>query len=66
MRVTVNGQPREIPDGLTVQGMLEWFELGEERVAVECNGAILDRSGFATHVLQPGDVLEVVRFVGGG
>ncbi|GGJ01688.1 thiamine biosynthesis protein ThiS [Alicyclobacillus cellulosilyticus] len=66
MQLVINGQAREVPDGLTVAQLLEHLDLGHERVAVECNGEIVERERFPTHALQPGDALEIVRFVGGG
>ncbi|MCL6516099.1 sulfur carrier protein ThiS [Alicyclobacillus sp.] len=66
MNVLVNGKSRDLPDGSTVLALLERFDLAGERVAVEVNGHILDRGAFAQHALSEGDVVEVVRFVGGG
>lgn len=66
MIVTVNGQHHEVEYGSTVQNLLETFELGSERIAVEHNQLILAKDEYALVVLQDGDTLEVVRFVGGG
>jgi sulfur carrier protein len=66
MNITVNGQVREFREGITVATLLETFDLASERVAVECNGEIVSRDDFANHVLHDGDVVEIVRFVGGG
>ncbi|WP_029423063.1 sulfur carrier protein ThiS [Alicyclobacillus macrosporangiidus] len=66
MNVIVNGKPRDLPGEVTVKGLLEHFDLAGERVAVEVNGRIVDREAFEDHVLREGDVVEVVRFVGGG
>ncbi|MFB5190749.1 sulfur carrier protein ThiS [Alicyclobacillus fastidiosus] len=66
MNITVNGKPLEVSDSLTVHQLLEQFQLGLERIAVEHNRRILDAKEFATFILQEGDTLEIVRFVGGG
>ncbi|MCL6598679.1 MAG: sulfur carrier protein ThiS [Alicyclobacillus macrosporangiidus] len=66
MNVIVNGKPRDLPGEVTVKGLLEHFDLASERVAVEVNGRIVDREAFEDHVLREGDMVEVVRFVGGG
>ncbi|MBX5437826.1 MAG: sulfur carrier protein ThiS [Alicyclobacillaceae bacterium] len=66
MEVRLNGQPRQVPDGIDIRRLLEQFGLARERVAVEVNGQIVPRERFAEHVLQAGDTVEVVRFVGGG
>ena len=66
MNVTINGSPRDVPEGLTVRGLVEHLGLTEGPVAVELNGAVVPR---ARHLEQPvaaGDVVEIVHFVGGG
>ena len=63
--VIVNGQERDAA-GKTVSQLLaaEGFDSG--RIAVERNGDIVPKSRYGETVLQEGDVLEVVSFVGGG
>lgn len=64
--VTINGEPREVPAGLTIAGLIEHLGLGGKRVAVERNKAIAPRATHAAVVLVDGDRLELVTFVGGG
>ncbi len=64
--VTVNGAPRAMDDGATVLALIQALGLDPMTVAVEHNGAILDRSQHAETPLVDGDTLELVRFVGGG
>ena len=66
MRATVNGESVELPDGLSVTGLLQHLGVSGERVAVERNGAVVKRARHGDELLLPGDVLEVVSFVGGG
>ncbi len=66
MNVFVNGDNHEVTEGTTVYQLLVNFELTNERVAVERNGEIIKKNEYASTVLSDGDVLEVVRFVGGG
>ncbi len=66
MRVTLNGEPQDLPDGLTVLGLLRHLKLDSERVAVERNAAVVKKARHADERLSEGDVLEVVTFVGGG
>ncbi len=66
MRILLNGQQREIPDGLTISGLIAHLELAGERIAVERNGEIVRRAEWDGTRLQEGDRLEIVHFVGGG
>lgn len=64
--VQVNGEPRSLPQGLTLSGALEHLGLDPRKVAVERNLEIAPRSGYDTITLENGDRLEIVHFVGGG
>ena len=62
----MNGQPQEVPEGLTVAGLLDSLKFPGDRVAVERNLEIVPRDRWAGTLLQAGDGLEIVHFVGGG
>ena len=64
--ITVNGEPQDIRAGETLQELLEARGYRIGIIAVEYNGLILKKEDYAATVLQPGDKLEVVSFVGGG
>jgi thiamine biosynthesis protein ThiS len=66
MTVTINGDSREIPDGLSVAGLIEHLGLVGGRVAVERNREVLSRDAWRDTQLAAGDTLEIVHFVGGG
>lgn len=66
IRITVNGTVSECPGGLTVEQLLLHLNLPAERVAVERNRAIVRREARGGEAVQPGDVFEIVTFVGGG
>jgi sulfur carrier protein len=65
MRVTVNGDPRELPDGSTISALLQQLGL-EGPVAVERNANVVPRALHPTVQLEEQDVIEIVHFVGGG
>jgi len=44
VRITVNGEPREVPDGLTVADLLAHLEVPRQATAVEVNRALVPRS----------------------
>ena len=66
MHLTVNGEPREVPDHTTVRGLIELLDLTGGPVAVERNGDIVPRAEHPQAALAEGDVVEIVHFVGGG
>ncbi len=66
MFVTINGSAHDIPEGLTIQKLVEHLGLGGGPVAVEINREIVPRARHAEHVVNGGDTIEIVHFVGGG
>ncbi len=66
MRITVNGDTLDAPEGLTVAGLLEMLGASGRRVAIERNGDIIPRSEHSAHVLADGDRIEIVHAIGGG
>jgi thiamine biosynthesis protein ThiS len=66
MTLHINGEAREFSDGLTVAALVALLGMKGDRVAVELNLEIVPRANWETIVLQDGDKLEIVHFVGGG
>ena len=64
--ITLNGDEREIPAGLTVLDLLAHLDLHERMVVVERNREILRRDQYGEVIVAAGDTLELVHFVGGG
>lgn len=66
MKIRINGEEKEIADGLNIAGLLDELKIRPGRVVVELNGAIISRETQESTSLKEGDVLEIVHFVGGG
>ncbi len=66
MQIVLNGEAREVPEGVTVKELLAEIGLDGVLVAVERNEEIVPRTTHATAVLRDGDAIEIVHFVGGG
>jgi thiamine biosynthesis protein ThiS len=66
MTVVINGERREVPDGLNVTALLAHLRVSEGRVAVERNLDILPRARWQETQVQPNDSFEIVHLVGGG
>ena len=62
----VNGKPIELDGPSLLTAYLEMLGVSPRAVAVEHNRMIIERDAYATTILQDGDVLEIVRMVGGG
>jgi sulfur carrier protein len=65
MSVTVNGEPRRVPTGITVRELLDLIGV-RGQAAVERNLELVPRAQHTTETLTDGDALEVVQLVGGG
>jgi sulfur carrier protein len=66
VRVTINGESREIPASMTLTGLIEHLGLTDGPVAIERNREVVPRADHARVTVEAGDVLEIVHFVGGG
>jgi sulfur carrier protein len=66
VRVTINGEPRDIPAALTLAGLVEHLGLTDGPVAIERNREVVPRAEHPRVAIEDGDVLEIVHFVGGG
>ncbi|KYH31825.1 sulfur carrier protein ThiS [Neomoorella mulderi] len=66
MRLKVNGEEREVAAGLTVAELLRQLGIESRYLALERNRQVVPRQDYATTVLEEGDELEIIRFVGGG
>ena len=65
MEISLNGEPRTAPDGITIDALLQ--ELGVKgRVAVMINDDIVKRERYAERKLADRDRIEVIAVVGGG
>ena len=62
----VNGKSRPVEDSIDLETYLLSFGLNLQFVAVGYNGEVVKRESFADLTLKEGDVLEIVRPVGGG
>jgi sulfur carrier protein len=66
MQIHLNGENRQLDDGMTVAGLLETLKLAGKPVAVEVNLELVTKARHAEHRLADGDRVEVVSLVGGG
>ena len=66
MKIKINGEPRDVPEGLSVAALLAHLEMNTGRVAVERNLDVLPRASWTDTLVADGDSYEIVQLVGGG
>jgi thiamine biosynthesis protein ThiS len=66
MVITLNGDPYELEQPMSVDALLIQLDIDPRRVAVEHNLDIVKRQRFSEVIVNDGDQVEIVNFVGGG
>lgn len=66
MQLFVNGQPQEVPDGLTVSDLIARLGLDRSACAAEVNRELVPKREHSDRRLREGDRVELVTLVGGG
>jgi sulfur carrier protein len=64
--IIVNGEQRDVADGMNGAELLELLHLPASTAVAELNGKVLVSSQFQAQTLCTGDVIELVTIVGGG
>ena len=66
MKIVVNGEQRDVSEGLTAEQLVAEMDITGKRIAMEVNLEIVPRSTYAEHIFNAGDKVEIVHAVGGG
>ena len=66
LTIRVNGEQREVKGPLSIGALLDELGIDPRRVAVEHNITVIKRDRYASTLIQEGDEIEIVNFVGGG
>ena len=66
IRVSINGEPRELSEGLSLSDLIRELSLAPERIAIELNHEVVRRKEWPAKKIADGDQVELVHFVGGG
>ena len=66
MHIILNGDEKEISEGLTAAGLINELGLKDQHIALEVNEELVARSSLARHVLRVGDRVEIIQAIGGG
>ena len=66
MKCIVNNEPRELPEGTTIEGLIELLGLSAGICAAEVNKQLIPKREHKERVLADGERVEIVTLVGGG
>lgn len=66
MKITINGEKRELAESATIVELLEKLELSNQKIAVELNKEIVRKKDWENIFIEDADKIEIVHFVGGG
>ncbi|OGP22110.1 MAG: thiamine biosynthesis protein ThiS [Deltaproteobacteria bacterium GWA2_55_10] len=66
MKIKLNGEIKEVEDGITIQSLLDSLSIKIQGIAVDLNREIVPKRLFGSTSLKDGDEVEIVRMVGGG
>lgn len=66
MQVSINGETKTLAQGTTIAALLHALGVNLTQVAVELNQEIVPKSQHGDTLCEEGDVIELVRFIGGG
>ena len=66
MKVFVNGEEKDLSDATSLSELITALDLPVARIAIELNRDVVRRSDWGSTMLNDGDRIEIVHFVGGG
>lgn len=66
MNLIINGKDKSVSENLSVETLLKELSVNPKTVVVERNGEILNKESYPEIQLLEGDVIEIIRFMGGG
>ncbi|MEK6679992.1 MAG: sulfur carrier protein ThiS [Nitrospirota bacterium] len=66
MQIIINGEKKIIDNNTTLAALLKELAIDAQRVAVELNRNIINKTDYSKTILKENDLLEIVSFIGGG
>ena len=65
-KIQLNGSPYEINKDINLNELLNKLKIQKNKVAIEVNGEIVEKNKYPNLILNKGDKVEIVKFIGGG
>ncbi len=66
MNIILNGQKYNIENNITLKQMLINLNIEQNNIIAEVNGEVVTKDDFSNKIINENDIIELVRFVGGG
>ncbi len=66
MEIKLNGENRQVTDGITLQILVNELKVPNRAMAIAVNRQVVTKAKWTGYVLRAGDVVELVRAIGGG
>ena len=66
MKIVINGESKIVCEKITIQQLIQDLGMAQQKLALEVNQEIVPRSTFSEHLLQSGDIVEIIHAIGGG
>ncbi len=66
IKLSVNNEPCEVAASTLLSAALVQWGYGDNKIAVAINGEFVPRSTYSERLLQQGDLIDIVKPVGGG
>jgi len=65
-KIQLNGDSYEVNNGTNLNELLNKLKIKKNKVAIEVNGEIVEKNKYTNLILNKGDKVEIVQFIGGG
>ena len=66
MNITVNGNQQNCPSDTNIYQLLTILSMQDKRIAIEINKEVIPKGAFGSHMLNDGDIVELIQAIGGG
>jgi thiamine biosynthesis protein ThiS len=66
VKITLNGEEKQLAGKMSVENLVAELQLDTRKIAIERNLHIVPRSAYDSTVINDGDTIEIVHFIGGG
>jgi sulfur carrier protein len=65
-KIQLNGKKVVIKSNYSILDLLKKYKLSNKKIAIECNGTIIQKVNYKKKYLKNNDKVEIVHFIGGG